>query len=1115
MKHIPIFVFSVVLAGVIVLFAISLFAQETPSGSQAASAVDEATAGLTIKEVENGLAAIEADTGLDDAVKAQLRPKYQQAIVALKDAADFAARAADYRAALKTAPANVAALRDELKALLIADGAATSPPSGSVEDLQRAIDSQQATLSGLNDNLLKITSELARVKNRPFEINTRLPEAQRELSDIRKQLASPTLAEDVTSPNRTADRLLLQATQSRLLSEAEMLHQEQLSQSVREDQLQAQSELLKRQVEIAGAALTSLETMMQQGLASEVKRIESLAETMPEDVPDGDKAAQALAIEVQALAREFEDVVRNLEKVKTVQDDVVSRLERLNSSYESIREQLEVSGGGRGMAQILLDMQRQFPDQLAYSEGLKNQVAPLDETRLASFQAKEKFRSQPEVERQFSDHPSEAVKALVATRGEVLEQLLTQYGNLIRSLALLEGNKRQYLDRSKEVRAYASEQLFGFGMRSAPPISLETVTHIPIGLRWFFGVDHWVELGRALRAKVSRMPMFITGIVLVLAVLLITRRRIGAALAQTSTNVRRVATDRYAYTGQALLWTLLLAVPIPLLIGFVAWALPQTPESSSWMRGIVDGLQKATWIVLGLTFLMVLCRPGGLGASHFRWQEKPLFRLRRTIPRFAVVYVPALLITYSGLYERTSDYLFSVGRFSFMLAQAWTAIVLYQVFHFSDGILANFMREKPNHFITRWRYLWFPLIIACPLALAFIAGLGYMITANLLSLGLLNTAAFIAGGVIFYWLTRRWFRVKQRKLALAEATARRRAKQAAADSQGQQQSADILTVDPEDEAKLDLVSINEQTRDLLRLVFSLGVAVAILYLWSDTFPLFATLDAILIPLAGGLTLFGLVRAVLIVVVTYIAVRNLPGLLELAVLRATTIDAGTRNAISTLCQYALIAIGLSLLFNVLKVDWAKLGWIAAALSVGIGFGLQEVVANFVCGLIVLFERPIRVGDYVTVDGVIGTVTKIRIRATTIVNGDRQDFVVPNKRLITGALLNWTLSAGLNRVIIRLGVASGSDTEKARQILLDLATNHPIVLDDPAPLATFEQFGDSSLNLVLYAFLPDLDNRTQTITDLHTEIDKQFAAAGIEIPNPQFDVRHVAEGTGSVG
>jgi potassium efflux system protein len=259
-----------------------------------------------------------------------------------------------------------------------------------------------------------------------------------------------------------------------------------------------------------------------------------------------------------------------------------------------------------------------------------------------------------------------------------------------------------------------------------------------------------------------------------------------------------------------------------------------------------------------------------------------------------------------------------------------------------------------------------------------------------------------------------------------------------------------------------------------------------------------------IPLAGGLTLLGLFKALLIAVVTFIATKNLPGLLELAVLRTTSIQAGTRNAISTLIQYAVVTVGIVLFFNALEVDWTKLGWIAAALSVGIGFGLQEVVANFVCGIILLFERPIRVGDVVTVGGTTGTVSNIQIRATTITNWDRQDYVVPNKSLITGPLLNWTLNTGLNRIVIRVGVAAGCDTEKARQLLLEIANNHPHILDDPAPKATFEEFGASSLNLILYAFLATLDHRSSTITELHTEIDKQFAAAGIDIPNPQMDL-----------
>jgi potassium efflux system protein len=200
----------------------------------------------------------------------------------------------------------------------------------------------------------------------------------------------------------------------------------------------------------------------------------------------------------------------------------------------------------------------------------------------------------------------------------------------------------------------------------------------------------------------------------------------------------------------------------------------------------------------------------------------------------------------------------------------------------------------------------------------------------------------------------------------------------------------------------------------------------------------------------------------------------------------------------------------LFFQVINLDWAKFGWIAGGLSVGIGFGMQEIVANFVCGLILLIERPIRIGDVVTVDGMMGTVTKIQMRAITITNMDRQDLVVPNKTLITGNILNWTLSASLNRVMVPVGVAYGSDTEKARQILVDVAMDHPRILADPAPMASFDQFADSTLNLVLRAYIPDLENRVATITDLHTEIDKRFAAAGIEIAFPQQDI-HVRTGS----
>jgi potassium-dependent mechanosensitive channel len=181
------------------------------------------------------------------------------------------------------------------------------------------------------------------------------------------------------------------------------------------------------------------------------------------------------------------------------------------------------------------------------------------------------------------------------------------------------------------------------------------------------------------------------------------------------------------------------------------------------------------------------------------------------------------------------------------------------------------------------------------------------------------------------------------------------------------------------------------------------------------------------------------------------------------------------------------------------------WLVAAMGLGLGFGLQEIFANFISGLIILFERPVRVGDVVTIDGVTGVVSRIRMRATTIMDGDRKELIIPNKEFITGRVLNWTLTDPVNRVVINVAVAFGSDTQKTSAILLKLAQQHPMVLDEPPPRVSLESFGESSLNFVLRCFLPNLENRGTVIHEMHMAIDRELREAGIEMPHPQHEVR----------
>jgi potassium efflux system protein len=258
------------------------------------------------------------------------------------------------------------------------------------------------------------------------------------------------------------------------------------------------------------------------------------------------------------------------------------------------------------------------------------------------------------------------------------------------------------------------------------------------------------------------------------------------------------------------------------------------------------------------------------------------------------------------------------------------------------------------------------------------------------------------------------------------------------------------------------------------------------------------------PTLAGTSWGDVLLTLLIAVVTVLAGRNIPGLLNVFLLERLPLDSGARNAATTLCGYAIMLTGLILGCNALGLRWQNVQWLAAALMVGLGFGLQEIFANFISGLILLFERPIRVGDVITLDDTTGTVSRTRIRATTITNWDRKELVVPNKDLITGRLLNWTLTDKTNRLLLAVGVAYGSDLAKVRDLLEQIVHGHPNVLEDPAPLITFETFGDSTLNYTIRCYLSTLKTRLSTTHELNTAIHDRFAEEGIEIAFPQRDI-----------
>ena len=453
-----------------------------------------------------------------------------------------------------------------------------------------------------------------------------------------------------------------------------------------------------------------------------------------------------------------------------------------------------------------------------------------------------------------------------------------------------------------------------------------------------------------------------------------------------------------------------------------------------------------------------------------------------------------------------------LGRGFFLVSMTLFSIFFFRLTWPTGGTLSILFADKQSSRVFRWRHLWFVSLVSLPLAAAGVALAGYMYTALSVIANIIETLWFALFVVVAHQFIVRWLILNQRRFRLQAARERRRAEQEARAAEGDaEDNAGILSRDV-DEPVVDLVALDAASRRLTDNALLMVGITGIWLIWSDMLPALRFLNDITLwsytkPGVEGLvpiTLMSVALALLILVIMIVITRQLPAFLEIALLQRLDMSQGSRYTFITLSKYTVVAIGVAWIFSSLGGSWSEIQWIFAALGVGIGFGLQEIVANFISGLIILFERPIRVGDVVSVGNTDGVVTRIRIRATTIRNWDKHELLVPNKNFITQELLNWTLSDQTTRVMIRVGVAYGSDVDRAMLIMEEAAKSHSQVIEDPAPFAVFEEFGDSALLLSLRCYIDDIDFRLRTITELNQVIYREFSNAGIEISFPQQDV-----------
>ncbi|NUF48587.1 miniconductance mechanosensitive channel MscM [Gilliamella sp. ESL0250] len=823
---------------------------------------------------------------------------------------------------------------------------------------------------------------------------------------------------------------------------------------------------------------------------------------------------------VQQLSDKNDELRQNMELQKThltsivnEQNNITTQISHVQNTLATLDEQGEWLSFSTALGETLRQQLLRLPEK-PKSQALDAEIAEAKAQQLNYSNILTALDDYPTLTSPINNvKEATQYRRLIREQAELLKTLISGTDTTILELTKLKIANKQLTNAIDEVNDAAHR--YFFWVADVNPISLSYPINLAKDVVYvIFSIDTLSQLYNASTEVLSApKPLFL----IILSLLFVfthfkMRTKYNTFLTQSASRVGKVTQDSYSLTLKVVIFSLIMALPVPILWAVFGYAL-QINWDYPVAYALGYGVNAAAPILWVFIISAHFASSNGLFISHFGWSERSVRSAMKYYQLSIWLVIPLVMIVMSFDEYNNRQFAATIGRTAFIFL-CFALVFMTNAIHRAGVPLYIDKKGTGDNLLSH--ILWF-ILLSAPWLAIIAACLGYLSTAQVL-LGRLEASVIIWFALlVIYYMIRRWMWIQKRRIEFERTKQRRLERMQRAKSQEDDLNSLNESVD---EPVINLDVISAQSLHLVRSIIMMIALITMILLWSELHSAFAFMNNIKLwgtsAIVNGteieqyITLGAVCIAILVMTITVQLVKNLPALLELGILQHLDLAPGTGYAISTVSKYITLMIGSMIAFSFIGIDWSKIQWLIAALGVGLGFGLQEIFANFISGLIILFEKPVRIGDTVTIRDLTGNITKINTRAITIVDWDRKEIVMPNKAFITEQLVNWSLSDSITRIVLTIPATIDADSDLVIKLLQQASDECEYVLNDPEPQVFLVDIQEGIQLFELRVFAAEMGHRMVLRSTIHKLILEAYRKHHLTLPFPPLQTNLEALG-----